>query len=118
MITTKKQAFFKEKLTETIGKPKELWKSLKILGMPNKTVMSNFNAIKEDNTLTHDTRSISKIFKDFFSNLAEFCPIKFPKSPGKYNLKSISKYYLVLQLQLTFVWSTLLKTSFKNHARY
>ena len=56
MIATKKQAFFKEKLSETIGKPKELWESLKSLGMPNKTVISNFNAIEEGNTLTHDTR--------------------------------------------------------------
>ena len=69
MITTKKQAFCKEKLSETISKPKEIWESLKSLGMPNKTGISNFNAIEEGNTLTHDTRSISKIFKNFFSNL-------------------------------------------------
>ena len=65
MITTKKQAFCKEKLSETISKPKEIWESLKPLGMPNKTGISNFNAIEEGNTLTHDTRSISKIFKNF-----------------------------------------------------
>ena len=55
----KKQAFFKEKLSEMIGKHKELWESVKSLGMPNKTVVSNFNAIEEGNTLTHDTHSIS-----------------------------------------------------------
>ena len=93
MIATKKQAFFKEKLSETIGKPKELWESLKSLGMPNKTVISNFNAIEEGNTLTHDTRSISKIFKNFFSNLAESLLIKLPKPPDKYNLKSVIQYY-------------------------
>ena len=71
MITTKKQAFFKEKLSETIDKPKELRESLKSLGMPNKTVISSFNAIEEGNTLTHDTRSISKIFKKFFFKLSE-----------------------------------------------
>ena len=37
LITTKKQVFFEEKLSETIGKCKELWESLKFLGMPNKT---------------------------------------------------------------------------------
>ena len=61
----KKQAFFKEKLSETIGKPKQLWEYLKSLRMPNKTVMSNFNVIEKGNTLTHDTHSISKIFKNF-----------------------------------------------------
>ena len=49
------------KLSEKIGKPKELWESLKSLGMPNKIVISNFNAVEEGNTLTHDTRSVSKI---------------------------------------------------------
>ena len=65
LIASKKEAFFEEKLSETIGKPKELWESFKSLGMPNKTVISNFNAIEENDTLTYDTPSISKIFKDF-----------------------------------------------------
>ena len=60
-LRQKKQAFFKKKPSEKIGKPKELWESLKSLGMPNKIVISNFNAVEEGNTLTHDTRSISKI---------------------------------------------------------
>ena len=53
-----------QKQTE-IGKPTELWESLKSLSMPNKTEISNFNAIEQDSTLTHDTRSISNIFKHF-----------------------------------------------------
>ena len=71
MITTKKNNKNSLKLSETIGKPKELWESLKSLGMPNKTVISNFNAIEQDNILTHDTRSIPKTIKNVFSNLAE-----------------------------------------------
>ena len=63
LITSKKQAFFEEKLSETIGKPKELWESLKSLGMPKRTVISNFNAIEENDTLIYDTRSISKSLK-------------------------------------------------------
>ena len=50
-----KQAFFEEKLSETIGKPKGLWESLKALDMPNKTVISDFNALEENDTLTYDT---------------------------------------------------------------
>ena len=45
LIAVKKQAFFDEKLSESFGKPKELWNILKSLGMPKKTVVSNFNAI-------------------------------------------------------------------------
>ena len=93
LIASKKQAFFEDRLSETIGKPKELWESLKALGMPSKTVISNFNAIAENDTLTYDTRSISKIFKDFFSNLAKSLLIKIPSPPDKYNLQSVIRYY-------------------------
>ena len=67
LSTSKRQAFFEEKLLEMIGKPKDLLESLKSLGMPNKTVIHNFNAIENNNALIHDTCSI---FKNFFSNLA------------------------------------------------
>ena len=33
-IIIKKRAFFENKLTESIGKPKYLWKTLKSLGLP------------------------------------------------------------------------------------
>ena len=71
LITSKKQSFFEEKLPETIGKPKELWESL---GMPKRTLIANFNAIEENDTLTYDTCSISKILKNIFSNLAKSLP--------------------------------------------
>ena len=44
----------------------ELWESLKFQGMPNIKVIYNVNVIKDSNTLTKDTCSISKIFKNFF----------------------------------------------------
>ena len=93
MHQKKKKAFYEQKLSETIGKPKELWESLKSLGMPKRTVISNFNAIEENDTLTYDTRSISKIFKNFFSNLAKSLLIKLPNPPDKYNLQSVLRYY-------------------------
>ena len=39
LIAAKKQAFFDEKLSEIVGKPKELWNTLKSLGMPKKTIV-------------------------------------------------------------------------------
>ena len=61
LIALKNKHFLK-RLSETICKPKELWESLKALGMPKITVISSFNAIEENDTLTYDTGSISKIF--------------------------------------------------------
>ena len=72
-----------------IGKPKELWEPFKSLSTPNKTVVSNFNAIEENITLSYDARSISKIFRDFFSNLTDSLLIKLPNPPDKHNLQSV-----------------------------
>ena len=36
MIFNKKRAYFQNKSTESIGKPKDLWKALGSLGLPNK----------------------------------------------------------------------------------
>ena len=93
LTASKKQTFFEEKLLETIGKPKELWECLKSLGMPKRTVISNFNAIEENDTLNCDTHSISKIFKKFFSNLAKSLLIKLPNPPDKCILQSVLRYY-------------------------
>ena len=57
-----------------IGKPKELWESLTSLDMPNKTMISNFNGIEDNDT--YDTSSISKIFENLFSNLVKSLLIK------------------------------------------
>ena len=53
--------------------------------MPQKTLISNFNAVESNNALTFDKKTIAKIFKDFFSNLAESLLIKLPIAPNKYN---------------------------------
>ena len=61
--------------------------------MPNKTLISNFNAMEDNDTLTYDTRTISKVFKNFFSSLAEFLLIKLLSPSDKYNLESVINYY-------------------------
>ena len=40
LIKEKKKKFYKEKLKENIGKPKELWEALKYLSLPSKKVRS------------------------------------------------------------------------------
>ena len=44
--------------------------------MPQKALISVFNAVKSDNALTFDKKTIVKIFKDFFSNLTKSFLIK------------------------------------------
>ena len=73
--------------------------------MPNKTVISNFNAIVENDTLTYDTYSISKIFKNVFSNLAKSLLIKIPNPHDKYNLQSVIRYYSSFAISADFCLS-------------
>ena len=64
LIAAKKQA--------SVGKPKELWNTMKSLGIPKKMVVSNLNAIDDVKSLTYDIiKTMSIVFKDFFSNLAK-----------------------------------------------
>ena len=57
LIIVKKWAFFDDKLSENIRKPK-LWQTLKSLGMPQKTLISNFNTVESNNTLTFDKKKL------------------------------------------------------------
>ena len=59
--------------------------------MLKKILISNFNAIESNNTLTVDKKNKLSIFKDFFSNFAESFLIKLPNAPNKYFI-SIKTY--------------------------
>ena len=61
--------------------------------MPKKRVVSNFNPIDDNKSLTYDIRTMSKVFKDFFSNLARSFIDKLPDPSNKYNLESVFLYY-------------------------
>ena len=54
--------------------------------MPNKTLISNFEAMEDNDTLTYDTGSIFTVFKNLFSNLGESLLIKLPNPSDKCNL--------------------------------
>ena len=48
LIGTKKKACFEIKLTENIGKPKELWKCLKYLGLKYDRYICNISCLESD----------------------------------------------------------------------
>ena len=53
MIFNKKKDYFENKLNECIGKPKELWKALKSLGLPKKISSCEVSALKANKTIQH-----------------------------------------------------------------
>ena len=67
----KRDCFFEKKLSESIGKPKDLWKALKSLGLPNKISSCEVSALKMNNTVEHDANLILEDFKNYYSTLAE-----------------------------------------------
>ena len=62
LIAAKKQAFFHERLSESLAKPKELWNTLKSFGMPKKMLVSNFNEIDDNESLTYDIKTMFSKF--------------------------------------------------------
>ena len=48
--------------------------------MSKKTIVSNFNAIDNNKSLTYDIKTMQKVFKDFFLNSVD---------SNKYNLESV-----------------------------
>ena len=65
MIKSKKRTFVVGKRNENIGKPKELWKSLKSLGLPSRKSSSSTICLEKDGILSFDPKANAEIFKHF-----------------------------------------------------
>ena len=62
LINKKKKTFVVGKLNENIGKPKELWKSLKSLGLPSKKATPSSICLENNGTLSFDSKTNAEIF--------------------------------------------------------
>ena len=87
------------KVQGIIGKPKELWKSLKSLGLPSKQQSSSTICLEKDGILSFDHKANAEIFKDFYSNLASDLVKKLPNPPNKFGTGTVREYYKNLNLE-------------------
>ena len=92
LISYKKKKFFENRLNDSIGKPKELWKALKSIGLPSKTSACGTTALKVKNTTSFETKSTLDVFKNYYSTLANNLLKKLPTTPNKHNFNSIIQY--------------------------
>ena len=99
MIKTKQKNFVVEKLNQNIGKPKELWKSLKSLGLPSKQKSSSTICLEKDSILSFDHKANAEIFKNFYSNLANDLVKELPSSLNKFGTGTVKEYYKMLNLE-------------------
>ena len=84
---------YKEKLRENVGKPKELWKALKSLGLPSKITPVSQVSLKDGETISFDEKTNNNSFKNFYANLALNLVSKLPHAPNKFDLHSVLAYY-------------------------
>ena len=85
LIKIKKRDFYQEKLRENVGKPKELWKALKSLGLASKITPVSQVSLKGGEKISFDEKTKYNSFKNFYANL--------PHVPNKFDLHSVLAYF-------------------------
>ena len=61
----KKREYFENKLKENIAKPKDLWKTLKSLGLSKNFSVVQANAIEDNKRLKYDLNLQLKLLQNF-----------------------------------------------------
>ena len=93
LIKNKKRDFYQEKLRENAGKPQELWKALKSLGLSFKITPVSEVSLKDGEKISFDEKTNNNSFKNFYANLALNLVNKLPHAPNKFDLDSVLAYY-------------------------
>ena len=70
LIRKKKREFYETNLRQKINKPKELWKTLKSMGLPSKAVTASNICLKDKNEMAFNATKNCFIFKNYFASLA------------------------------------------------
>ena len=70
LIRKKKREFYKTNLRQKINEPKELWKTLKSMGLPSKAVTASSICLKDKNEIVFNAIKNCSIFEKYFSSPA------------------------------------------------
>ena len=87
IINHKKKLYSEERIAEN-NNPKELWQTLKYLGMPSKRGRQSKVSLKENSVVSFDPKNNANIFCRFFSNLADSLLLKLPHPKNKLGIKT------------------------------
>ena len=87
IINHKKKLYSEERIAEN-NNPKELWQTLKSLGMPSKRGRQSKVSLKENSVVSFDPKNNANIFCRFFSNLADSLLLKLPHPKKKLGIKT------------------------------
>ena len=92
-IFLRKRKFYETNLRQKINKPKELWKTLKSMGLPSKVVTASSICLKDKNEKVFNATKNYCIFKNYFSSLARNLVSKLPLLPNIFTECKIASYY-------------------------
>ena len=79
--------------SENIAKPKELWQTLKSLGLPKKKNSSSNICLKNKNGFSFNSLSIVETLKNYYFSLVVNLVLKLPKPPNNFGIQSVNNYY-------------------------
>ena len=99
LIKRKKRNFISQKLTENISKPRELWKSLKKLGLPDKNAPSSKICLGTNDKISFENKENAETFKIFYENLATDLVNKLPLPTNKFNKEKVRDYYRPMNIE-------------------
>ena len=93
LIKQTKKEFYETKLTENSGKPKELWQTLKTMGLPSKKGSLTKICLEKDSITDFDDKKNPNIFRNFYNSLAHDLLNNLPPAPMRFDLPSVHQYY-------------------------
>ena len=96
LIREKKRSYFESQLNEHVGKPRELWKTLKSLGLQGKmksSADSNISLKNPDGELTSSSNDTANAYKGFYSNLADGLLQLLPNPKNIFGIQSVFNFY-------------------------
>ena len=102
LVKRKKKQYILAKLDLNIGKPKDLWNTLKSLGLSSKTNCRSKICLKTNENLSFDPKTNADTFMKFYSNLASDLVKQLPTAPNKFGIDTVKKYYENYKLEGKF----------------
>ena len=99
LIKRKQRNYIKVKLTGNKGNSKELWKTLKKLGLPTKKESQAMICLGKEGDISFDPKANAETFKDFYSNLALDLVRQLPLPKNRFGSNSVKEYYRHLNLE-------------------
>ena len=82
MMLKKKKSYVEEELGKNSNKPKELWKTLKSLGLSSNKGRQSIISLKEDGGIQYEALENANTFERFYSELVRGLQEKLPRTPN------------------------------------